>query len=422
MPKTDTTYARHSFRQLTQTPGETTRQFATRLRRAGKDCGYGEDTENQIRDEILCKCTNTYLKRKLLEEGSGLTLAKTLQIAENCEKVDSQLAAMSLEEKGENSESVNRITGSKNDGKKQKQARELRKNRGWSCYWCGRTGHFGKDPDCPARGNFCHTSGLEGHFQTQCRTRQKGDKKQRKAGKFRNHRKPRKNTANAIHSEEEDEGPEYAFAVGIETQEKIEATVGGCRLNMVIDSGASTNIVDKQTWEWLKRNKLKCESTLADKKLYTYASQAPLDVIGTFRCETSVGNTTVGAEFCVINGKGESLLGRDTAVSLGVLKMGVDVAALSTGLKIIGELLQKKYPQVFNGVGKLKDRTVQLHIDTDVRPIAQPIRKTPFSLRSKVENKIKELVDLDIIKPVEGPTPWVNPVVVVPKSGGGGGG
>ena len=136
IPKTDTTYARHSFRQLTQTPGETTRQFATRLRRVAKDCGYGEDTENQIRDEILCKCTNTYLKRKLLEEGSGLTLAKTLQIAENCE-VDSQLAAMSLEKKGENSESVNRIIGSKNDGKKQKQPRKLRRNRGWSYYRCG---------------------------------------------------------------------------------------------------------------------------------------------------------------------------------------------------------------------------------------------------------------------------------------------
>ena len=82
------------------------------------------------------------------------------------------------------------------------------------------------------------------------------------------------------------------------------------------------------------------------------------------------GNTTVRAEFCVINGKVDSLLGRDTAVSLGVLKMGVDVATVSTGPKIIGELLQQKYPQVFKRVGKLKDRTVQLHIDTDVRPIA----------------------------------------------------
>ena len=88
VPKVDTTYARHSFRQLTQTPGETIRQFATRLRRAAKDCDYGEDTDNQIRDEILCKCTNTYIKRKLLEEGQGLTLARALEIAENCEKVD----------------------------------------------------------------------------------------------------------------------------------------------------------------------------------------------------------------------------------------------------------------------------------------------------------------------------------------------
>ena len=59
-------------------------------------------------------CTSTYVKRKLLEEGQGLTLAKALEIAENCEKVNTQLAAMSLEgqrleEKEEDSASVNRI-------------------------------------------------------------------------------------------------------------------------------------------------------------------------------------------------------------------------------------------------------------------------------------------------------------------------
>ena len=76
-------YARHCFRQLTQAPGETSRQFATRLRRAVKYCSYREDTDNQIRDEILCKCSNTYIKRKLLEKGRGLTLAKARRIREN---------------------------------------------------------------------------------------------------------------------------------------------------------------------------------------------------------------------------------------------------------------------------------------------------------------------------------------------------
>ena len=75
-PKVDTTYARHCFRQLVQAPGETIRQFATRLRRASKDCDYGEDTDNQIRDEILCKCTSTYIKWKLLEECQELECLK----------------------------------------------------------------------------------------------------------------------------------------------------------------------------------------------------------------------------------------------------------------------------------------------------------------------------------------------------------
>ena len=118
VPKVDTTYARHCFRQLTQAPGETIRQFATRLRRAAKDCGYGADTDNQIRDEILCKCTSTYIKRKLLEEGQGLNLEKALEIAENCEKVDTQLAAMATEGPGvkgkdEDSANVNRIEDKK---------------------------------------------------------------------------------------------------------------------------------------------------------------------------------------------------------------------------------------------------------------------------------------------------------------------
>ena len=70
------------------------------------------------------------------------------------------------------------------------------------------------------------------------------------------------------------------------------------------------------------------------------------------------------------------------------------------------------------GFGKLKGRAIKIHIDPNVKPVAQPIRRTPFSLRSKVEAKIQELVDLDIIEPAQGPTTWVNPVVVVPKSGG----
>ena len=58
--------------------------------------------------------------------------------------------------------------------------------------------------------------------------------------------------------------PCYAFAVDNKKQENIEVTVGGCKL--IVDSGASTNIIDKQTQEWLKNDKVKCKSSRSDKK------------------------------------------------------------------------------------------------------------------------------------------------------------
>lgn len=93
--KVNTAYARHSFRQLTQNAGETVRQFVTKLKQAARDCDYGTDTDNQIRDEVLWKCTSEYVRRKLLEEGQTLTLTRTLEIADQCEKVETQMVAFS---------------------------------------------------------------------------------------------------------------------------------------------------------------------------------------------------------------------------------------------------------------------------------------------------------------------------------------
>ena len=70
-----------------QNPGETVQQFVTRLRKAAKDCDFGNDTDNQIRDAVLNKCTSTYIKRKLLE-GQKLNLTRTLEVAAKCEKIE----------------------------------------------------------------------------------------------------------------------------------------------------------------------------------------------------------------------------------------------------------------------------------------------------------------------------------------------
>ena len=97
-----------------------------------------------------------------------------------------------------------------------------------------------------------------------------------------------------------------------------------------------------------------------------------------------------------------------------MLKVGINVAVVTTK----ANKLKQQYPDVFEGVGKLKNKQISLDIDPTVKPVAQPYRRIPFNLREKVQDKTTELLDLGIIEPVEGPAPWVNPVVIVSKNNG----
>ena len=83
-------------------------------------------------------------------------------------------------------------------------------------------------------------------------------------------------------------------------------------------------------------------------KFCTYASLALLKVIGTFNCKIFVGHRAVDEEVCVISGRGESLLCRDTAMILGVLKMRVGVASVKSDLQDVGEIVERKYPELAN--------------------------------------------------------------------------
>ena len=95
--------------------------------------------------------------------------------------------------------------------------------------------------------------------------------------------------------------------------------VRGVPVGMVIDSGASANVIDKYLWQNLKKKHIKCTSRGSTKKLYAYGSTGSLTVIETFTAEVNVAGKAVTAELTVIQGKGELLLGRKTGIELGVL-------------------------------------------------------------------------------------------------------
>ena len=60
--------------------------------------------------------------------------------------------------------------------------------------------------------------------------------------------------------------------------------------------------------------------------MWAYGADQALSLKGLFSCEARIADKSVPAKIIVIKGKGVPLLGKDTAMELGVLKIGVDAA------------------------------------------------------------------------------------------------
>ena len=80
--------------------------------------------------------------------------------------------------------------------------------------------------------------------------------------------------------------------------------------------------------------------------------------------------------------------------------------------------LKAKYPRLFNGLGKLKNLQLKLHVDESVTPINQVMRRIPFSRKQKVIDKLEEFEVLDVIEKVKGPTRWINPFLALETPNG----
>ena len=77
--------------------------------------------------------------------------------------------------------------------------------------------------------------------------------------------------------------------------------------------------------------------------------------------------------------------------------------------------LVEEYEDLFTGLDKLKDYQVHLHINKDVQPSAQPHRRVPFHVRKQLEEQLEIDERNGVIERVQGPIPWVSPVVVAPN-------
>ena len=306
-PKRNIPFVRHVFRKASQQPDESMDVFVTRLRTLSKTCAFGEQTDEAIRDQAIDKCVSKELRRRLLRE-PDIDLSKLLTISRAFEQ--SHFQAQEMEQPfTQPSDSINAIRpryntensggsrrenpshinagasrGASNSSPYNQSNQEFTRWRSQPCYCCGNTSHRAKDVRCPANG------------KTWSRP------------KPANYTSPPQNQAlqvseqNNVTSYSDDD--ECIFRVQqFPNLPTTNINVDGLSVPVVIDSGATVNIADIDTYYKLRILR-KVEIMPSNIRLFTYGSTIPLNILGTITVKVERNGKQILAQFVVVNNRG----------------------------------------------------------------------------------------------------------------------
>lgn len=389
-PAENVEYQVYIFRQAKQEKGEKINQFYSRLKSIAASCKF-TDINKEIKTQIIHGCSAHKLRLKALSTPDW-DLDKLLSNGRAMELSESHAATI---ERNDLTESINKLSHQKTfrrskSSQKPQRSSYQRPKSSKTCHNCGNQWpHHGGQRNCPAFGKSCTKCQKLHHFSKMCKSESR-------------------EKVHQIEIESSESEHDVAFNVSRDKPiSKLPMTfvrVNEIDASFLIDTGASVNIADGKLFKQLGQPKLSKASSI-----YGYGSQTKLPTRGKFTASIEKGSKFITAEF-IVTDSGRSLLGYETSVELGLVNV-INKVDKSSAEAICG-----KYPSVFKGIGKVNDVKVKLEVDETVKPIACGHRRQPYHLRKKIESKIKSMEKQDLIEEVSGPTPWIVPMVVVPKS------
>lgn len=425
-PKQNSTFERHKFRKIKPCDGENFNKFLLKIRHQAKRCDFGktqkEANDINLKDNIIDNWASADLKKKILEKER--TLDEVIGLCQLYEQINNQSSVMNTSCSSSVTQSENSIPVSRINV--QNRERNERNGRNEFCQRCGRSDHTNIQ-SCPAKDLKCRKCGFQGHFAKFCRTRPEKRKPFVPKDDAPNSKRFKSNgkgsNVNFIDTDNENENSNGGsnlrnydcFRVsntGLHSSNNIpddiiECFISGTPVTFLIDSGCKVNIVKDTDYDLLVKNNIVMWDVIKEptEVLKPYGSAKPLDISVRFVAAISLLNKKeVIAPFYVVKSGDVSIVGKDTAKQLGILKLGLDVNRVE--LKTV-----TPFP-------KIKDFVVKLAIDPNVKPVQQPMRRVPIAVESLVEMKLNEALRRGIIEKVTEPSSWISPVVIAYKSSG----
>ena len=462
-PKANISYEIYKFRNLKQQTDETTQQFYIRVKEHAMKCEFDGNLEKEIKQQIELSTNNNKLRRYSFRN-PGLNLKDFLTYARTLEETGKE--ADDVEQKVHKNEEINAVKDRRYTPKtgKNKYTRSTSSHVKKPCYFCGGEYPHPKTRPCPATNKTCNNCKKSGHFARCCRSKPGIDSRPHQS---RNRGLNHVTTCLSHNSDEEFifalhevnenippivEGNSTEYISDIQTENVTPIGAGKPQPNseivyhvntlsqfevsvqlekqpvrFLIDSGAAVNVLTQETFNKLNHHK-SLKITKSATKILTYGSKQPmLRVLGTVQLLIETERLYATEDFFVVDTKSKNLLSGNTALKLNLISLPPEKVSKeinATDAKNVDSpsrlqhTISRFKSTLFNGkVGKIKGFQTKLHIDDKVPPSAQRERRIPFALREKVKRELERLEQEDIIEDVTSePTPWLSPLVVVPKA------
>ena len=369
-------YERARFNRRNQQSGETAEEYIMALYDLAENCNYGDLKEEMIRDRLVVGIRDCALSEKL-QLDPRLTLETAKTAIRQKEAVREQQHTLKGAEKAASPFGNVDAIGSKRpkarvNPRHRSEGQTPRKPQATEkCGRCGRERH--PREKCPARDAQCHNCQRRGHYSTMCRQK----------------------TVATVQRDD----PDTAFLDTLSNDSKpmwtSKVNINGKEVAFKLDTGAEVTAISKETWEALGKPILQPP----DKHLLGPAQQR-LSVLGLFRCHlTHNGQQSQQSAFVVDHLK-SNLLGLPAITDLH-LAVRTDTLHVQSA----NGAVQKKFPQVFQGLGTLAgEYHIQLRPEAKPHAIFTP-RHVPFPLRPKVAEELERMEKAGVIAKVTKPTP-----------------